>query len=116
MNEIKIENNLIKYICKYNRGEYEDSWVRNKDQPWRINIDLVQLIGGINRMCGDNDSYFIVFIDNNLKKYFLNITYDIDGIQELNKLFEERFKIKLREWCVDFYDNEKIIYPQKMTE
>ena len=66
-------------------------------------------------MDGDDDSYFLGFIDIDLNKYFLNITYQIDGFEKLKSLINTKFKIELTEWRYDFYDGVKIIYPRYLT-
>ncbi|WP_025665512.1 hypothetical protein [Aquimarina megaterium] len=116
MNKIYIDNNLIKYDSQYDGMHSKGYWTMNKDQSWVLSLDEIMAIGGINCMDGDDDSYFIVFIDVNLRKYFLNITRDIDGIQKLHELFEKRFQIGLKEWCTDFNDGEEIIYPKSIAE
>ncbi|CAL2056496.1 hypothetical protein [Tenacibaculum sp. 190524A05c] len=65
-------------------------------------------------MDGDDDSYFLGFIDIDLKKYFLNITREIDGFEILKPLIEEKFKIELTKWWINFYDDAKILYPQSL--
>ncbi|PKV51531.1 hypothetical protein ATE84_3616 [Aquimarina sp. MAR_2010_214] len=116
MNKIYIENNLIKYDSKYDGMHSKSYWTMNKDQSWILDLDKVLAIGGINCMDGDDDSYFIVFIDSNLKKYFLNVTWEILGINKLHELFEKRFQIGLTEWCKDFYDREEFIFPKSIAK
>ncbi|AUC14391.1 hypothetical protein BTO06_04180 [Tenacibaculum sp. SZ-18] len=114
MNKIYIQNNLITYESELNGRHRAGYWTTHKDQSWVLDLEKVISIAGINCMDGDNDSYFLGFIDIDLKKYFLNVTWEIDGFEILKPLIEEKFKIELTQWRIDFYDDVKILYPESL--
>ncbi|WP_348744010.1 hypothetical protein [Tenacibaculum sp. 190524A05c] len=114
MNKIYIQNNLMTYESEFN-GIYKNGyWTAHKDQYWILDLEKVISIVGINCMDGDDDSYFLGFIDIDLKKYFINITREIDGFEILKPLIEKKFKIELTKWWIDFYDDAKILYPESL--
>lgn len=107
MNSISIDNNKVHYHSQH-------TYVY-KGKSWTLHLDDVEVIGGINLMDGDDDSIFILFVDKNLQKYFLNLTWEIDGYKSFKKLFETTFETDLNDWSLDFYDNEKVIYPPHLS-
>ena len=115
MNKIYIKNNIITYESEFNGRQNGRNWTAHKDQSWVLDLEEIISIAGINCMDGDDDSYFLGFIDIDLNKYFLNITYQIDGFEKLKSLINTKFKIELTEWRYDFYDGVKIIYPRYLT-
>ena len=114
MNKIYIQNNLITYESEFDGRHRDGLWTAHKDQSWILDLEKVISIVGINCMDGDDDSYFIGFIDIDLKKYFLNITWGIDGFEIIKPLIEEKFKTELTKWRIDFYDDAKILYPESL--
>lgn len=116
MNKIYIQNNMITYESLFNGRHRDGYWTAHKDQSWVLDLEKVISIVGINCMNGDDDSYFLGFIDVDLKKYFLNITWEIDGFKMIKPLIEEKFKIELTEWRNDFYDGTKILYPKSLKD
>lgn len=108
MNRITIDNNIIKYESKFSSHD--------KDKSWTLDSNQVLLVGGINRMDGDDDSDLLLFIDNAQQKYFLNLTFEIEGIEEFRAFFEQNFEVEMFVWSNGFHDSEKVLYPKSMSE
>ena len=115
MNKIYIENNLITYQSEFNGKHRKGYWTAHKDQSWALDLEKIIAIAGINCMDGDDDSYFLGFIDVDLNKYFINITWEIDGFKKLKELIENKLEIELTEWRNNVYNGTKIIYPKSFT-
>lgn len=78
-------------------------------------MDDILIIGGINRMDGDNDSDFLVFITKS-NKYFLNITWEIASYKKFVKEIDQIFNISLTTWPDKTIDSEIILYPKSLTK
>lgn len=82
-----------------------------KEPDWILHIDDVKAVG-INRvMDGDDDSFFIVFVDNSNTLYFINNTWNSRNEEHENLIsfvFEFQFN-----WG-EVVDTNQILYPVEL--
>jgi len=84
----------------------------DQDVSWKLDIDAICVIGFINRMNGDDDSDFLVFIDKKLKKYFLNLSKPLDGWRLVEQYLTKYFSIRFNH---QVYDSELVLFPQEFN-
>lgn len=104
MQKIDIKNGNI---------HHHSEWVMpDKDNSWTLAFEDIRVIGLINRMDGDDDSDFILFLDHRLHKYFLCLTRPAEGLGEMNALLKERFNV---DTTVLIQDRAIIVYPPELA-
>ena len=83
MNELTIDNGILKYEC------CKETW--NKEFLWELSLSSISVIGVLGRMVGDDDFTFIVFVDQNKKVYPVNCTHSqFKGELVLRSIMEEK--------------------------
>jgi hypothetical protein len=90
---IKLDNSILIY-----QTDFRDY---GKDTSWVLDTKTIIVIGIINKMVGDDDSDFIVFINKTLNKYFLNLTYEIKGWDQVVLHLKNIFNISFENTIVD---------------
>ena len=105
MSSIKINNNTIYFDSSFETA--------NRDKSWTLNFADITVIGMINKMDGDDDSDFILFLDKTLNKYFLSLTKGIAGGDIALGEISKHFKIELNTIVVD---NATVLYPKEIAQ
>ncbi len=103
-NKIVIDNDIIKYCSK----EYSS----NYDKSWSLKIRDIKIIGAINRMQGDEDSLFLIFIDKSNKEYYMNTSKLINGFDDFIYVLKEKFNINFEKLDKLFNFKPMVIYPE----
>lgn len=65
-------------------------------------------------MLGDDDSRYLIFVDSNLKKYFITLNNSIQNFNEFESFLSKNFKIDLKVFYSNHYDEAIIIYPKEL--
>jgi hypothetical protein len=102
---IIINNNVIKLQAKY--------YGYHSDVSWDLDINEIKIIGAVNRMAGDNDSFFLVFIDHKMRPHIVNTTYLETGREELFTLLKAKFEINILHWEQSLEDKDVVLYPKE---
>ena len=105
MSAIKINNNTIYFDSTFETV--------NRDKSWTLDFEAITVIGMINKMDGDDDSDFILFLDKTLNKYFLSLTKGITGSDITLSEISKHFKIDLNTKVVD---NAVVLYPKEIAQ
>lgn len=104
MSSINITDNKIHYKSDFQTSDQDVSWV--------LDLDEICVIGFINRMNGDDDSDFVVFIDQTLNKYFINIARPVDEWSLASEQIEQKFDVSFKH---QIYDSEIVLYPKVLS-
>lgn len=104
MSSINITDKIIQY-----ESDFETS---DQDASWTLDVSEICVIGFINRMNGDDDSDFVVFIDRTLKKYFINIARPIEAWSLAVEKIEKKFNINFKH---QIYDSAIVLYPKALS-
>ncbi|WP_196887778.1 hypothetical protein [Aureivirga sp. CE67] len=105
MNQIEIQGDKVIYTSNFHSYD--------KDISWNLDVKSISFIGFVNCMDGDDDSDFLVFIDKELDKYFLNISRNLNGKESFKLLLEKNFNIKLEDYDLIEQSKNIIIYPKE---
>src|SRR5687768_11430947 len=104
MNTIGIRDNTIHY--------HSDLNLPHKDKSWNLPVENIRVIGFVNRMDFDDDSYFLVFVDNQANKFIVKNSQPIDGWDSFELEIQKLFSINLQP-TVD--DSDVVLYPKNIA-
>lgn len=100
---IELIDNQIRYHFPFRKINYKS---------WELSVNDIALVAIIHCMDGDEDSDILIVVDWQMKKYFVNLTYQPEGLAEFQDQFEAVFMTKMY-GLTNQYDIAKIIYPKK---
>ena len=105
MRELEICQDQIKYYV-------DDHGSLNYDKSWILDLNSIKAIGIVNRMRGDDDSYFLIFVDKSNQKYYINLNIKFGGYTELIDWLRFSFSIEEKDLIVpDEMNDNLILFP-----
>lgn len=80
--KLSFTNGVIKYTAMDTLGMFND-------KDWAITVSDTKIIGIWDKMVGDEDTTFLIFVDSNGKSYAINLTYSWGHIiEELDRVIK----------------------------
>jgi len=101
MNRFELVNKVLILNCQ-TKGYHTDI-------PWSLSVEQVQQIGFVNKMDGDDDSDFLVFITKDLKKRHLSLNR-LENYAKTVELIEQLFSVNIH--GINIKDQGIYIYPK----
>lgn len=110
-------SNVSKFFIRDNVLEYQaeskDSTIA--DFPWKIALDDIAIVALWDKMVGDDDTTFLIFVDKNFKVYPVRWPFGINYKEKPNPvllMLAERFAITEYE---KHYQKATICYPEQLV-
>ncbi|WP_406684343.1 transposase [Seonamhaeicola sp. MEBiC1930] len=117
----KLRKQKEEYIKKYDVGFYvndtQTKFIKTKrhlvNYSWNLKYKDILGVAFGNIMRGDDDSFFLIFILEDKKPIYFNMTYESEEMQGFDK-FMEKLKDKLN--LEEIWEQDKIIfaYPENL--
>lgn len=105
---LQVSDNEILYSC--------DFWSSGQDTSWKLALSDIALIGRISRMNGDDDSDFLLFLNDSGEKHFLNMTYSFPGREILIQTLVDFFEIQREDILNGKPDSSAVVFPVDLAK
>lgn len=100
------ENGVLVYTSNKKLGQ------SHLEPDWSLSISDIKLIATNRIMDGDDDSFYLIFVNRNNELFFLNNTWNKNE-SAIVSLIEETFDLEI-DWEVTI-DTNRIIYPNELV-
>lgn len=100
------ENGVLVYTSNKKLGQ------SRLEPDWSLSISDIKLIATNRIMDGDDDSFYLIFVNRNNELFFLNNTWNKNE-SAIVALIEETFDLEI-DWEVTI-DTNRIIYPNELA-
>ena len=106
-NHIRLFQDVLTYTC-----DADDP--HNYDTGWELNLASVELVGLINRMADDRYRHYLLFVEDNGSRNFLNLSREVEGWVAIRVQIERRFGFNLMMACNQLHSNAIVLYPRQL--